>query len=191
MEYFSKKLVRSEKLEKKIIYFYYWRWYNNFGDDIVINKYTNIFKLCFISYVGVFLARPYITAQTWADIILLIFLVSCVYQLMYIIYLRKLDQLKVSFLRSITNYFLFFTYTIEIFLVCYTFYSFFFGYEGCFFLSCETYTGLEIFNSWFIFYYILIIPCIIYQILYYVILAHITKKRRICHNKKGSISSLI
>ena len=69
-----------------------------------MKKYDFIFKIAFINYLLVLIARPYITGRTWADIILFMFIFSCVYQIIYIFYLRKKENL--TFLKSIANYFL-------------------------------------------------------------------------------------
>lgn len=77
-----------------------------------MKKYDFIFKLSFINYILVLIALPYITARTWADIILFLFIFSCIYQITYIFYLRKKEN--VTFLKSIANYFLYLTYTSDV-----------------------------------------------------------------------------
>ena len=70
-----------------------------------MNKYDFIFKVSFI-------AAPSMTERTWADIILFLFIFSCIYQIIYILYLRKKEN--VTFSKSIANYFLYLTYTSDI-----------------------------------------------------------------------------
>ena len=57
--------------------------------DIKKEKYDLIYRLSFVSYVLILIARPYVTAQIWADIILLLFIITLVYQFIYIFFLRK------------------------------------------------------------------------------------------------------
>ena len=64
--------------------------------DIKREKYDLIFRLSFVSYVLILIASPYVTAQTWADIILLIFIMTLVYQFVYIFFLRKKYNKKFS-----------------------------------------------------------------------------------------------
>ncbi len=42
------------------------------------------------------LALPYVTAQTWADIISLLFIITLIYQYIYMIFLSKKDNKKFS-----------------------------------------------------------------------------------------------
>lgn len=77
-----------------------------------MNKYDFIFKVSFINYLLALIAAPYMTARTWADIILFLFIFSCIYQIIYIFYLRKKEN--VTFSKSIANYFLYLTYTSDI-----------------------------------------------------------------------------
>ena len=80
-----------------------------------MSKYDLIFRISFINYLLVLIARPYITARTWADIILLVFILSCIYQFTYIVYFRKKDGLKISI--SIANWFLYITYIMDILVI--------------------------------------------------------------------------
>jgi len=80
-----------------------------------MSKYDLIFRISFINYLLVLIAMPYITARTWADIILLVFILSCIYQFTYIIYFRKKDGLKIS--TSIANWFLYITYIMDILVI--------------------------------------------------------------------------
>ena len=122
-----------------------------------MNKYDFILKMSFISYLLVLVAKPYITARTWADIILFLFIFSCIYQIAYILYLRKKEN--VTFLRSIANYFLYLTYMGDIIA----------GY-----LLLDTYVGIGYTSGWekvglvFVGLPIFIISSI-YQLIYYLL----------------------
>jgi len=59
-------------------------------------KYDLIFRLSFTSYVLIMIASPYVTGQTWANIILLLFIMTLIYQIIYIFFLRKKDNKKFS-----------------------------------------------------------------------------------------------
>ncbi len=80
-----------------------------------MSKYDLINKISFINYLLVLIARPYITARAWADIIFLVFILSCIYQFTYILYFRKKDGLKIS--TSIANWFLYITYIMDILVI--------------------------------------------------------------------------
>ena len=137
-----------------------------------MKKFSLIFLLSFISYPLGFIAAPYITAQTWADIISFLFIGANVYQFLYIVYLRKKDN--VSFGRSIANYFLYALGSFVLWEIYVYFDMFFNGYTECAFLGeCyETYYGFEAwkhneFDN--IVYGMLSLICFIYFISYYLI----------------------
>lgn len=129
-----------------------------------MKKYDFIFKISFISYLLALIARPYMTAQSWADSILFIFIFSCMYQITYILYLRKKEN--VTFLNSIANYFLYLTYISDI-LVGYMFLDTVLeiGYTNGWELVGLVYIGLPVF-----------IICSIYQFVYYRLKRRKTKK---------------
>ena len=88
-----------------------------------------IYALCFLSILPLTYAIGFITAQTWADIILVISLLCGAYVLSYIIFLRKKDG--VSFGRAVARFFLYlFTVTIVRVLMYYI-KIFFAGYIPC------------------------------------------------------------
>ena len=62
-------------------------------------QYLNIFKLSFLTYILIILARPYITAQiwAWADMCLFLFIIAIIYQLLFAVYLRKKENIKIFF----------------------------------------------------------------------------------------------
>lgn len=80
-----------------------------------MKKYNLFFKLSFINYLLILIAIPYITARIWADIILILFICSCLYQIIYIAWLRKKENVK--FLTSIAGYFLNLTYILDIIVI--------------------------------------------------------------------------
>lgn len=82
-----------------------------------MEKYNLFFKLSFINYFLVLIARPYITARTWADIILVLFIGSCIYQIIYILWLRKKEN--ITFLKSILSWFLNLTYVMDVVVICF------------------------------------------------------------------------
>ncbi len=59
-------------------------------------KYDLFFRLSFISYVLIIIARPYVTVQIWADIVLVLFIMALVYQFIYMFFLRKKENKKFS-----------------------------------------------------------------------------------------------
>jgi hypothetical protein len=118
---------------------------------------TLVFRLTFISYVSVFLARPYVTAEAWADIILLLFIASCGYQLAYVFYLRKKEDVR--FLRSLAEFFLYLCFAVELYILL-------------FYLVIDSGTGWE-----FVFYIPAFILCLIYQICF-LLVGRIIKKRK-------------
>jgi len=59
-----------------------------------MKKYNLIFRLSFITYIMFMIAMPYITAQFWADLFMLLFIVSLIYQFVYLFVLRKKENQK-------------------------------------------------------------------------------------------------
>ena len=59
-----------------------------------MKKYNLFFRLSFIIYIIFMIAMPYITAQVWDDLIMLLFIASLIYQFTYLIVLRKKDNKK-------------------------------------------------------------------------------------------------
>lgn len=122
-----------------------------------MKKYDFIFKISFITYLLALIARPYMTARIWADIILFIFIFSCIYQITYIFYLRKKENL--TFSKSIVKYFLYLTYIGDI-IVGYMLLDAILeiGYSSGWELIGLLFVGLPIF-----------IICSIYQLVYYIL----------------------
>lgn len=80
-----------------------------------MRKYSIVFTLSFISYFIVLFAAPYITAQTWADLCFLIFLLSVIYQLCFLIILRKEDGMGIA--RGIARFFLHALQALSIYVI--------------------------------------------------------------------------
>ena len=80
-----------------------------------MKKFNFFFKLSFINYFFVLIAIPYITARIWADIILILFILSCIYQIMYIIFLRRHEN--ITFLKSLLEWFLNITYVMDVIVI--------------------------------------------------------------------------
>ena len=83
--------------------------------DGLIMKYNIGFKISFIMYTLALVALPYMTARTWADIIALLFVVAVFYELFYLFYLRKKDNVKLS--RAIAQYFLYLLISLELYVL--------------------------------------------------------------------------
>ncbi|MBE5864916.1 MAG: hypothetical protein E7292_01720 [Lachnospiraceae bacterium] len=79
--------------------------------------YYLFFLLSFIMYSVILFAVPYVTAQLWADITMYIFIVAIGYQLIYLFYLRKKDNLK--FGGAVALYFLCLFISLEMFGILY------------------------------------------------------------------------
>lgn len=124
---------------------------------------------------------PYITAQTWADICFFMFLGACIYQVVYIIYLRRKENISLG--RSVAKYFLY-AFGSLFCLVIYEYADLFFnGYKECSFLGeCyETYYGFE---AWkhddignFV-YGIVLLVCFVYYVSYYIISKKLKKSNK-------------
>ena len=80
-----------------------------------MKKYGNIFKITFITYVLLMIACPYITAQPWADVCLILFILALIYQLLYVIYLRKKENLK--FTKVLCRYFVYTISSVSIYII--------------------------------------------------------------------------
>lgn len=130
-------------------------------------RFDKILKISFVSYWLVLIASPYITARTWADNIFILFIVSCGYQLAYIFFLRKIDE--VSFLRTVANIFLYLSFALVSYFIWFYIDIFFNGINSGFF-GATMYYGIEAWRSSGLIS-ILFIPafifCLIYQICYF------------------------
>lgn len=141
--------------------------------DSIVNKFDFILKLTYISYILIIKARPYVTARTWADIVMFIFVNSIIYQLCYLFFLRKKEN--VSFLRSLAKMFLYFSFVINAYIIFYYIDIYINGYTFCFLSFVgETHYGFEAWKE-YPFGIPVIIVFTIYEICYFVALRR-TKK---------------
>ena len=90
-----------------------------------MKKYSLIFKLSFLSYIACIFVTPYITARTYADVIFFIFLFCCGYELLYLFYLRKKDN--VSFGKALADLFRYGFLALFVWITLYKIYGVIFG----------------------------------------------------------------
>jgi|GEM_PF-3096331 len=147
-----------------------------------MKKHTIIFTLSFIPYFMVLFAVPYITARTWADICFMLFLLSVVYQLCYIILLRKRD--KVSMWRSLSRFFLYTFVTGSFYIVVQYMDMYINGYSQSALFTGETIATYYRFDAWKnnVFGNILFLPflfiALIYGIVYFKVSIAIKKQSK-------------
>lgn len=113
--------------------------------------YTNILKITFITYIMIIIERPYVTAQLWADVCLLLFFAALIYQIAYIVCLRKKENIK--FCESLFTYFIYAISSVSCFIILNYINMFINGYTPNDFLGNThgiTYYGFEaiINNEW-------------------------------------------
>lgn len=135
--------------------------------------YSIIYLLSFIMYPLILMAMPKVTAQTWADIVMFIFIIAVFYELVYIFHLRKKDN--VSLKRAIALYFLYLFSAVEVYIFLYYADNFINGFATSDFLgnsTSEVMYGFEAIaqDTWAhaIFVPVLVI-CVVYQIIYFVV----------------------
>lgn len=138
-----------------------------------MKKCSILYALSFISYTACLFAVEYITAQTWADMIFLAFLLCCVYELAYIFYYRKKDN--VSFGRAVARLFQYSLIALWLWIAIYFVWGFFFGNNisnGFFGGDYTTYYGIEAWteDDWGrLIFWIITIPTAVYNFVYYVV----------------------
>jgi len=106
--------------------------------------HLNIFKLSFITYTLLIIASPYLTAQTWADICLFLFIGALIYQFLFLCHFSVKENIRSS--RSLFLYFVCAISSVGLYIILYYNKIFFFGYESCGFLggTCSgVYYGFE------------------------------------------------
>ena len=137
-----------------------------------MKKFSLIFLISFLIYILAIFAVPYMTARIWADVIALLFILACCYQLLYIIFLRKRDSVSLG--RSISRYFLYlFSAVITVVLIYYG-NNFINGFTPTNFFGQEigeTVYGFEavIKDEWaHLFAIPLVFISFLYQIIYYI-----------------------
>lgn len=134
-----------------------------------------LFRASFISYILVIMASNYITARTWADIILFVFIACVIYQVIYILYLGRISGFSLG--RNIARYFLYSLANISLFIIFHYVYSFMFGYSTHSITGVYggTYYGFEAWKS-MVFESILYVPIITVSFIYIVIYTIISDK---------------
>lgn len=92
------------------------------------NKYDVLFKVSFLTYL-VYLLKEINTVQKGADSIFFIglIIIGVLYQLCYIVFLRKRSDIKIS--RAIARYFLYTLCTLSLTYLVYGIHLYFFGYD--------------------------------------------------------------
>ena len=145
-----------------------------------MKKFSLIYVLSFLSYFFVYSAVPYITARIWADIAFYIFIIAVLYQLTYIFYLRKKEN--VSFSRAVARLFLYISSLINILYAVSCVYIYFFGYTSYTWIKSYkigNYYGWEaIEKSGMNYVFLLILIPILYQLLYILISKHLKNKAK-------------
>lgn len=124
----------------------------------MLKKYGIIYMLSFVFYFFVLEASPYISAQTWADILLLLFIVAIIYEITYLIFLRKKE--RVSFGRALARWFLYGFTALEVSLLKNYFDEIFFATDLVHILVAP-----------------LFLLCVLYQIGYFTVSYFVRKKR--------------
>ncbi len=104
--------------------------------------YGIIFRISFLSYLAVMSVAKYVTARTFADITLGIFLLCCVYELIYVIWLRKKEN--VSFRKALTELFGYAFLSPVVYLILYRIAGLI---VGVFFKEYAVYFHIDVYHS--------------------------------------------
>ena len=146
-----------------------------------MKKYSIIFALSFLTYGIALSVSQYVTARLWADGLALLFGVAVLYELLYIVVLRKKEAVSLG--NAIAFYFICFFTECELIVVCYYVRLFVKGYTPTDFLgniNGEKVYGVEAIAADgfanFIFVPLLLIS-VLYQVAYFVV-RYVKKKRR-------------
>ena len=91
-----------------------------------MKKYNLFFRLSFVFYVMLMIAIPYITAQIWADLFMVLFIFSLIYQLTYLFFLRKKDNKK--FVETLILFLISGITSLSVFMLIDFIFDFFNGY---------------------------------------------------------------
>lgn len=86
-----------------------------------------IFELSFLAYPLLLAAIPYVTARAWADIIAALWGAAVLFELVYIVYLRKKDGVSLG--RSIAKYILYLLLSLAMLILACWFKAYFNGYR--------------------------------------------------------------
>jgi hypothetical protein len=138
-----------------------------------MKEFDLILKLSFVSYPAFALAIPYVTARAWADCLVFVFGACVLYQLIYIIFLRRKENVSLS--RSIARTSLYMTVTVSATVVGYYIYIFFFGFTYDFFMIHNVYYGFEAWKNCFM--SIVYVPLLIINAVYRFLYCHISRKK--------------
>lgn len=140
-----------------------------------------VFAISFITYVAAFFASPYVTAQLWADCLAFLFFAALIYQLLYIIFLRKSESVSLG--RAIARFFLFTAFSAEAIIVIYHADNFINGYTPTGFwgeVVGDTVYGFDaiLADGWANFLFVpALIICTVYQIAYFAVSYKIKKPK--------------
>lgn len=94
--------------------------------DIKKEKYDLFFRLSFVSYVLIIYASPYVTAQIWADLIMLFFIIALIYQFIYVFFLRKKREKNIS--KVFLEFFIYAITSVSVYILVWYIDIFFNGY---------------------------------------------------------------
>jgi len=123
-----------------------------------MKKFSLIFRLSFLSYTLSAIALPTASSLNWVTFAHLAFFTCCCYQLIYIFFLRKKEN--VSFSHSIAVLFLYVAFAFQLFVIM--------GYSGI----VNKILGYNSFDTdsllFFFFHLPIFLLCIIYQICYFI-----------------------
>ena len=138
-----------------------------------MKKYSIVFALSFLTYGIALSVAQYVTARLWADCLALVFGVAVLYELLYIVMLRKKEAVSLG--KAIAFYFLCFFTECELIAACYYVRLFFRGYTPSDFLgnvNGETVYGFEAIaaDGWAHFIFVpVILLAVLYQVIYIVV----------------------
>ena len=143
--------------------------------------FSVLYALSFLCILPLYYASPYISAQTWADAVALISAVCAVYAFLYIVWLRKKDNVSLG--RAVARYFLYFNFMVLIGLLLHYCGLFFNGFTATDVMgnavSDRKYGFAAIAeDGWGNMVYVpLLIFCVIYQAGYYYISCNISENK--------------
>lgn len=147
-------------------------------------KFSLLYMLSFIIYpITINELLYYMSARTGSDVIGILFILAFIYELTYIIYIRKRENIGLG--RSISRFFLYLIYSITAMLFVGYINAFFNGYTSTYFFglctgeTCYGFSALYqmLFNSWeHLFDIPILIVFLIYTVTYYKISCRLKDK---------------
>lgn len=150
-----------------------------------MKKIGLIYRLSFLPYTAILCVlahfREFRTAEEVILLVLILLMTAgFVYQLLYIIFLRRKEGISLP--RSVAQFFLYIFLSIGLFAAFVYIYAFFAGYKSSTWLGyppiVTTYYGFDAWkclNGWYMF--MLFIPTVIYGIVYLLITQNIKNKK--------------